>query len=66
VDLAEERQRLEKELAEVNAQVDRLQNLLAGSFAEKAPPAVVQKEKDRLAAFQETAARLANQLQAEV
>jgi valyl-tRNA synthetase len=64
VDTSEERQRMEKELAEIQVQVERLQNLLAGSFAEKAPAAVVQKERDRLAAFQETAARLSSQITA--
>jgi valyl-tRNA synthetase len=64
VDTTEELHRLEKDLAEVNSQIQRLQGLLAGSFTEKAPPAVVQKERDRLAAFQETAEKLTNQLQA--
>jgi valyl-tRNA synthetase len=64
VDTTEERHRLEKDLAEVNSQIQRLQGLLAGSFTEKAPPVVVQKERDRLAAFQETAEKLTNQLQA--
>jgi valyl-tRNA synthetase len=64
IDTSEERQRMQKELAEIQAQVERLQNLLAGSFAEKAPAAVVQKERDRLAAFLETAARLREQIQA--
>ncbi len=64
IDTSEERQRMQKELAEIQAQVERLQNLLAGSFAEKAPAAVVQKERDRLAAFLETSARLREQIQA--
>jgi valyl-tRNA synthetase len=62
VDAAEERARLEKDLAEASAQIDRLEKLLGGSFAEKAPPAVVQKERERLAGYQETAARLHAQL----
>ena len=65
VNSAEERQRLGKELAEVSGQIERLEKLLAGSFAEKAPPAVVQKERDKLAAFQETAAKLRSQMQAQ-
>ncbi len=56
VDAVEERQRLEKELDEVSAQIARLENLLAGSFSEKAPPAVVQKEREKLEGYRETRA----------
>jgi valyl-tRNA synthetase len=62
VDLDEERARLQKDLAEVDAQIERLQALLAGPFTQKAPPAVVAKEQARLAAFQETAEKLRNQI----
>ena len=62
VDSDEERQRLSKELAETEGQISRLEKLLSGSFAEKAPAAVVQKERDRLAAYQETAQKLRSQL----
>jgi valyl-tRNA synthetase len=62
VDLDEERARLQKDLAEVDAQIERLQALLAGPFIQKAPPAVVAKEQARLAAFQETAEKLRNQI----
>jgi valyl-tRNA synthetase len=54
VDVAAERERLEKELAEAEAQIGRLTTLLAGSFAEKAPEAVVQRERDKLAKYQAT------------
>ena len=64
VDIGEERRRLEKELEEANAHIKRLEELLSGSFSEKAPPAVVQKEKDKLAAYQEKAVKLRNQLAA--
>jgi valyl-tRNA synthetase len=64
VDLDEERARLQKDLAEVNAQIERLHALLAGPFAQKAPPAVVEKEQARLAAFKETAEKLRNQIAA--
>ncbi|RPI85346.1 MAG: valine--tRNA ligase, partial [Chloroflexi bacterium] len=64
VDLTEERTRLEKDLTETQSQVDRLEKLLASSFAEKAPPPVVQKERDRLAAFKDTAEKLRSQLAA--
>jgi valyl-tRNA synthetase len=62
VNLEEERGRLQKELAENQAQMDRLEKLLGSDFAHKAPAPVVQKERDRLAAFQETAAKLKAQL----
>ena len=64
IDPAEERARLEKELAEVEGQIARLEKLLASPFAEKAPPPVVQKERDKLAAAQTQAEKLRKQLQA--
>jgi valyl-tRNA synthetase len=62
VDPQAERARLEKELAEVQMQVERLEKLLASPFAQKAPPDVVDKEREKLAAYQETAERLKQQL----
>jgi len=62
VDEAEERKRLEKELAEIESQIDRLENLLASPFTEKAPPEVVQKERNKLSSYQETAEKLRAQL----
>jgi len=62
LDLAEQRKRLEKELADIQVQIDRLEKLLGSDFANKAPSAVVQKERERLAAFQETAGKLRAQL----
>jgi len=62
VDLEAERDRLEKELSEVQSQITRLEKLLASPFAEKAPPNVVEKERQKLADFKETAARLRQQL----
>lgn len=49
VDLAAERARLEKEGAELRKQIERLTGLLNSPFAQKAPAAVVQKERDKLA-----------------
>jgi len=63
VDSAAERKRLEKDLADALIQIERLDTLLSGSFAEKAPAAVVQKERDKLAAYQETASKLRSQLE---
>ncbi len=62
VDLAEERARLENELAEAESQIARLVKLLHSPFAEKAPENVVQGERERLAEFKETAAKLENQI----
>ena len=62
VDVAAERERLEKELAEAESQVQRLEKLLGSSFAEKAPPEVVERERARLVGYQETAERLKQQI----
>jgi valyl-tRNA synthetase len=62
LDVSVERLRLEKDLAEVDAQVERLEKLLASPFAEKAPSTVVQKEQNRLQEFKETAAKIRAQL----
>ncbi len=62
LDLEEERKRLEKELAETQVQIERLEKLLGSDFANKAPAAVVQKERERLAAFKDTADKLSAQL----
>ena len=51
VDVAQERERLNGELDEVEGQIQRLEKLLAGPFAEKAPAEVVQKERDKLANY---------------
>jgi valyl-tRNA synthetase len=59
----EERTRLSKELADIQTQIDRLEKLLASPFAEKAPAPVVQKERDKLTAYQETAGKLREQIQ---
>jgi len=62
VDAEAERERLEKELAEAQSQIQRLEKLLVSPFAQKAPPEVVQKERDKLATYQETAERIRQQL----
>jgi len=63
VDKEAERERLEKELAEITGQIRRLQGLLSSPFAQKAPPAVVEKERQKLATYEETAAKLKEQLE---
>jgi valyl-tRNA synthetase len=62
VDPDEERARLTKELAEAESQIVRLEKLLGSDFANKAPAAVVQKEKDKLTAYRETAEKIKAQL----
>ena len=62
IDTQQEKARLEKELAGVQSQIERLLMLLAGAFVNKAPPEVVQKERDKLSAMEETAAKLRKQL----
>jgi valyl-tRNA synthetase len=62
LDMQEQSKRLEKELAGIQAQMDRLEKLLGSDFASKAPAQVVRKERERLAAFQETAGKLRMQL----
>ncbi len=63
VDVEEERARLQKELAQTEAQIERLEKLLASPFSEKAPPPVVQKERDKLARAKAQAEKLRKQLQ---
>ena len=62
IDTAAEKARLTAELNEIRGQVERLEKLLASPFAQKAPAAVVEKERGRLAQFKETAANLEEQL----
>jgi valyl-tRNA synthetase len=62
VDLESERARIQRELADTRVQIERLETLLSGSFGQRAPAAVVEKERQKLAAFKETAAKLEEQL----
>jgi len=62
IDADEERSRLQRDLADAQSQIERLESLLDGSFAEKAPTQIVQKEREKLAAYQETAAKIQAQL----
>ncbi len=63
VNLGKEKARLEKELANLEGQIVRVSKLLASPFGKKAPAAVVQKERDKLAGLEadreEVAGRLA-------
>ncbi len=63
VDMVAEKTRLQKELDEVKTNVERLEvRLKDTAFTGKAPPAVVQKERDRLAASKDKMERLQQQL----
>jgi len=62
VDISEERSRLERKLGETKSQIDRLTKLLDGPFAQKAPPEVVGKEREKLAQYQKTADQINHQL----
>jgi len=64
VDSAAEQARLQAELDTVVSQIERLEALISSPFAKKAPEAVVEKERQKLAAYQETASSLREQLQA--
>ncbi|MCE5208324.1 MAG: valine--tRNA ligase, partial [Chloroflexi bacterium] len=62
VDREVERARLSKELDAIESQIQRLESLLGSDFANKAPAAVVEKERAKLAGYQDTAAKLREQL----
>jgi valyl-tRNA synthetase len=62
VDLDEERARLQGDLDSALAQIQRLEHLLDGPFASKAPAEVVQKEREKLAGYLETKQKLEAQL----
>jgi valyl-tRNA synthetase len=62
VDREAESQRLHKELAESEAQIDRLRALLASEFANRAPAPLVEKERAKLAELEQARDRLVNQI----
>ena len=62
VDMDAERERLRKEIAELDKQIAKLESLLGSDFANKAPAAVVDKERGRLAAAKESRAKLAERV----
>jgi valyl-tRNA synthetase len=62
VDESVERERLTRELAEVESHIARLEKLLSSDFANKAPAPVVAKEREKLGGFKETAEKLKGQL----
>jgi valyl-tRNA synthetase len=63
IDLAVEREKIQKEIAQIDADVIRLEARLKDeAFLSKAPAAVVAKEKERLTERKERAARLRQQV----
>jgi valyl-tRNA synthetase len=63
IDVAAERERLRKEFDRLTTEVAKCQAKLQNeSFVAKAKPAVVDQEKARLAQFEETLAKLSNQI----
>ena len=63
VDLAAERERLQKSLTELQERIATSEERLAGPFAEKAPPHIVERERDRLAEMQSEAAQVREQIE---
>ena len=64
VDLDAERERLAKELDEIDGRIARSEGLLAGEFAQKAPGHIVQRERDKLADLQAEQVKLKERLAA--
>ncbi|NJN53716.1 MAG: class I tRNA ligase family protein [Anaerolineae bacterium] len=63
IDLDKERERLQKEVADLTAQIERVNGLLNSPFAQKAPAAVIQKERDKLAQLQASHSELSERLE---
>jgi valyl-tRNA synthetase len=62
VDIDVDRTRLEKEIKEAQSHIERLEKLLSSEFTHKAPAPLVQKEREKLAVYKETAEKLKAQL----
>lgn len=62
VDIEAEKLRLTRELEALQAQITRLETLLGSSFAEKAPAAVVERERQKLGEYRQTEASLREQV----
>jgi valyl-tRNA synthetase len=64
IDLANERERLAKERARLEAEINKARNKLDNpSFVERAPPLIVAQEKERLTRFMATLEKVDDQLQ---
>jgi valyl-tRNA synthetase len=63
VDLAKEKQRLEKELTKIKAEIEKIENRLGNAaFAEKAPKEVVEETQSRLQELRDRNKRLSENL----
>jgi valyl-tRNA synthetase len=63
INVDEERRRLTKEAARINSEIAKAENKLSNpGFMERAPAAVVQQEKERLAGFSATLGKVQEQL----
>ncbi|MBI5952468.1 MAG: valine--tRNA ligase [Chloroflexi bacterium] len=58
----EDKSRLEKELKEAQSHIERLEKLLSSDFANKAPAALVAKEREKLEGYKDTAEKIKAQL----
>jgi valyl-tRNA synthetase len=63
VDPEEERKRLFNELEEAEGHIQRLEELLAGPFSEKAPQEIVEKERVKLKDYKEKAQTIQEQIE---
>ncbi|MCL2872194.1 MAG: valine--tRNA ligase [Betaproteobacteria bacterium] len=65
IDVAAERERLQKEIARLEGEIGKAQGKLGNeSFVARAPQAVVEQEKERLAAFKATLGKVRQQVEA--
>ncbi|MCJ7624432.1 MAG: class I tRNA ligase family protein, partial [Anaerolineaceae bacterium] len=62
VDVDAERLRMKADLDPIQSQINRLEKLLGSEFADKAPEAVVEKERAKLITYRESAQKLREQL----
>ncbi|MGQ9516584.1 MAG: hypothetical protein ACUVT1_04900, partial [Anaerolineae bacterium] len=64
VDIEAERQRVLKDIAQVEAEIARVEKLLANpGFLSKAPAEVVEREREKRAQFQENLEKLRRRLE---
>ncbi|MGV8050522.1 MAG: valine--tRNA ligase [Anaerolineaceae bacterium] len=57
-----EAERLQKELKEIESQITRLEGLLAGPFAQKAPEKIVDAEREKLEMYKASAVKLRDRI----
>jgi valyl-tRNA synthetase len=63
VDAAAERERLRKESSRLEGEIEKARSQLAKpSFIERAPPAIVEQMRSRLAGFEATLSKVRSQL----